>query len=222
MYAIRYAESINGGESFKSYTYVNDDGLKFMAGKYGQSVASDEDDNAYVVWVDNRDSGYYDIYFAKGVPNKIPSCTITSPTDGAEVSGKVTFKGTAADPDGNENIYQVRVSISPLDWWGQSPTGKADWEYTYDTRDLDNGEYTFNVTVSDKLDGAECSIKVIVANSLMEYLWFQILLVILVIVIPIAVIALILSRRKRKKEQMRSVAPKTYEPAQKSKGMDKI
>ncbi len=64
-----------------------------------------------------------------GISNTIPTCTITSPSEGADVpmGGTVTIQGTAADSVG---VTRVEVKIN-REWWAVA-TGTNSWSFNWD------------------------------------------------------------------------------------------
>jgi hypothetical protein len=81
--------------------------------------------------------------------NKKPIVKITYPKDGAVVSKIVTISGTAIDPDGNENIERVEVTIDNK--WNVAE-GKNLWSYEWKVFDIEDGFYTFKVRCWDGTD----------------------------------------------------------------------
>ena len=95
-------------------------------------------------------------------PNKIPTVSITSPTNGSEVSGKVTLKGTASDEDGT--IENVEVSISGGLWLPAE--GTESWTFEWNTEELVNGNHTIMVRCYDGKNYSDVvSITVTVENK---------------------------------------------------------
>jgi len=91
-----------------------------------------------------------------------PTLTITSPEDGAKLSGKVAINGTASDEDGA--VEKVEVSINGGDW--QAVTGITSWSFEWDTKKLKNGEYQIKVRCYDGEDHSDVvTITVTVENE---------------------------------------------------------
>jgi nitrous oxidase accessory protein len=76
-------------------------------------------------------------------PNQIPTTTVTSPVNHSVISDTVTILGTSSDPDGNETIEWVEVSIIEEVW--QLATGTTNWSFQWDTTKQENGEITIRV-----------------------------------------------------------------------------
>ena len=78
--------------------------------------------------------------------NSPPSVQISSPSDGAIVSGDLRFEGSASDPDGDSTIRSVEVIIQGTYY---SAVGKSSWYFEYDTTNLENGEYAISARAWD-------------------------------------------------------------------------
>ncbi len=85
--------------------------------------------------------------------NTRPTITITSPANNSEVSGIVTINGTTSDPEGNETIEKVVISIDGGAWI--EATGTTSWSFQWDTAELDNGEYFLRIRAFDGEDFSE-------------------------------------------------------------------
>ncbi|MCK4614978.1 MAG: PKD domain-containing protein, partial [Thermoplasmata archaeon] len=85
--------------------------------------------------------------------NTKPTITITFPANNSEVSGIVTVNGTASDPDGDETIESVEVSINSGAW--KTATGTTSWTFELDTTTLENGEYSLKFRAFDGEDFSE-------------------------------------------------------------------
>jgi len=83
--------------------------------------------------------------------NKLPTVTITSPEDGAELKGTITIKGTATDEDGT--VEKVEISINGGEW--VVVTGIDSWNYEWDSTTVKNGDYEIKVTAFDGEDYSE-------------------------------------------------------------------
>ena len=91
-----------------------------------------------------------------------PTLTITSPENGAKLSGKVAINGTASDEDGT--VEKVEVAINDGDW--QAVTGITSWSFEWDTKKLKNGEYQIKVRCYDGEDHSDIvTITVTVENE---------------------------------------------------------
>jgi len=82
--------------------------------------------------------------------NKLPTVTITSPEDGAELKGTVTIKGSASDPDGT--VEKVELLVDG-EWF--LATGTTSWDFQLDTAKLANRDYTINVLAFDGTNYSE-------------------------------------------------------------------
>ena len=74
----------------------------------------------------------------------VPSVAITSPPDGAAISGIVSVVGTASDTLG---LSLVQVSIDHGNYANVS--GTNNWTFRLDTNSLSNGSHTISAKVSD-------------------------------------------------------------------------
>ena len=89
--------------------------------------------------------------------------TVTSPANGAELTGTIIINGTAADQDGT--VEQVDVLVDG-EWF--TATGITAWEFQLDTTKLDNGEYSVKVLAYDGTDYSEDTILNIKVNNEVE------------------------------------------------------
>jgi len=80
-------------------------------------------------------SGFFSYLGIAG--NRKPSVEIIYPKNGEKVSKIVTISGTASDPDGDQNLQEVLVSIE--DEW-MIATGTTKWSYTWEIFDVENGQ----------------------------------------------------------------------------------
>ena len=72
-------------------------------------------------------------------PDRAPAIAVAFPLDNAELSGKVTLHGTASDPDGNESLTMVELSIDKGAW--QEADGQGAWSYEWNTSKVANGKH---------------------------------------------------------------------------------
>ena len=72
---------------------------------------------------------------------------ITSPSDGAAISGTVTIQGTASD---DVSVEKVEIRIDTGSW--QEATGTASWSYSWDTTTVANGNHTIYARAYDGTD----------------------------------------------------------------------
>jgi hypothetical protein len=80
-------------------------------------------------------------------PNHPPSVTITSPSEGAGVSGTVLVSGTASDPDAGDAVTSVQVSIDGGQW--DPCSGTTSWSFGWNTLATDDGPHTISARSSD-------------------------------------------------------------------------
>jgi len=94
--------------------------------------------------------------------NAPPTCSITSPTEGATVNGTVSITGTASDSDGTVQSVQVKIGS---DAW-VAATGTTSWSFTWDTTEYSDGSYTILARSYDGTDySTNASITVTVDNT---------------------------------------------------------
>jgi hypothetical protein len=84
--------------------------------------------------------------------NLIPTCSITDPIEGEEVSDNYTVSGSASDDDG---IDYVQIKIDRGAW--QNATGTTAWSWLWDTTQYSNGDHTIFVRSSDLNGDADYS-----------------------------------------------------------------
>jgi len=102
---------------------------------------------------------------AIGAPNRKPTVNIMVPAGGAKVRGSVQIAGTASDPDGADDIETVEIRIDSGRWVPLS--GKASWDYLYDTANIADGVHTISARATDS-EGEESeidSISVTIENA---------------------------------------------------------
>ncbi len=94
------------------------------------------------------------IYFQedKTSINQKPVVEITYPYNGAVVSKIVTISGTATDPDGDDNIKRVEVTIDNR--WDIAE-GHNLWSYEWKVFEIEDGFYSFKVRCWDGTDYSE-------------------------------------------------------------------
>lgn len=80
--------------------------------------------------------------------NQPPSVAITSPANGATVSGIISIQGTASDTNGTVQSVQIRIDSSG---WIQA-TGTTSWSYLWDTTAVTNGQHTIYARSYDGTD----------------------------------------------------------------------
>ena len=104
-------------------------------------VATSVDNKIYVI------GGYYDgIFLTKNEEftppsaeiNEMPSVSVTSPLENANLSGFTDILGTVSDNDGTVQSVQIRIDAG---LW-VTATGTTSWSYSWDTTTVNNGEHT--------------------------------------------------------------------------------
>jgi len=93
--------------------------------------------------------------------NDLPELTITSPTNGSEVKGTITIKGTASDEDGI--IKKVEISINGGEW--VVVTGIDSWNYEWNSTMVKNGNYEIKVRAFDGENSPELVWNLTVKNE---------------------------------------------------------
>jgi hypothetical protein len=76
--------------------------------------------------------------------NKTPTCSIITPEENS-VWSIVTISGTSFDPDGN--IEKVELKINGGEW--EIVDGTTNWSYSWNTINIEDGEYTIYVRSFD-------------------------------------------------------------------------
>ncbi|UCE74353.1 MAG: hypothetical protein JSV56_01245, partial [Methanomassiliicoccales archaeon] len=131
-------------------------------------IAIDGDDNANVVWADDRDypDDRNEVYYKhslEGPENIPPTVEITFPVEGQYVKGNIVVQGLADDTDGIVELVQVKIDGKPWD----DAQGTASWTYEWNSTNVGNGlqkiyarsydgveyseEYVTNITVDNVL-----------------------------------------------------------------------
>lgn len=96
-----------------------------------------------------------------GTTNTPPTCSITSPSNGATVSGTVSIQGTASDTDGTVQSVEVKIGS---DAWATA-SGTTSWSFSWDTTGYSDGDYTILARAYDGTDySTNASITVTVDN----------------------------------------------------------
>lgn len=95
--------------------------------------------------------------------NDPPVVTITTPRDGATISGTYTIVGTSSDVEGEVALIEVRIDQGS--WVSQGVSGKNPWTYTIDTTQLSDGEHTISARAYDGEDfSEEVTVRVVINN----------------------------------------------------------
>jgi len=94
-------------------------------------------------------------------PNLPPTCSITVPPQGADVSGRAAIRGVAADADGN--IVVVETRIDGGSWMGASGTDA--WSYAWNTKLYSNGQHTIEARSYDGKDFSQVASVTVSVNN---------------------------------------------------------
>ncbi|MEA2054493.1 MAG: Ig-like domain-containing protein [Candidatus Thermoplasmatota archaeon] len=84
------------------------------------------------------------------VTNYPPNVEITSPIEGANLSGVAIVQGTASDENGNETVQKVEIKIDNGSWC--NATGTITWNFSWDTTTVDDGEHTIYARAYDGMN----------------------------------------------------------------------
>jgi predicted transcriptional regulator len=122
-------------------------------------------------WDGEDHSGMYviEVYVQNEEENHAPGIDITSPEDGATVSGVIEIWMVAWDPDGHEEIEMVWVRIDEGEW--QETTfveinGEGSWwVFEWDTTTVEDGWHHIKAKTTDGLLWANDHIEVFVDNE---------------------------------------------------------
>jgi hypothetical protein len=79
-----------------------------------------------------------------GIGMPTPAISITSPAEGATISGTISITGTASDTAG---LSVVQVSIDNGSY--SNASGTNNWSFSLDTNSLSNGLHTISATATD-------------------------------------------------------------------------
>jgi len=102
------------------------------------------------------------VHLGGGTVDNPPTVTITSPSDGAIVSGTVTVSATASDDFG---VTQVELFVNGASI-GVDTTGLDGWSASWDTTAYADGSYTVSATATDtSVKKGSDSISVTVSNE---------------------------------------------------------
>jgi parallel beta-helix repeat protein len=172
----------------------------------------------YTVVLEVRDTGGLVAIDTKEVTvnpqdNHPPTCTITAPTPGSEVSGTITVEGTSADLDGT--VQRVEIRIGDGSW--VQVEGPLPWNYEWNTANASNGEHTVYARSYDGEDySAEVNVTVIVSNPSEPgqgqdvLLWIAVAAIVVIAVVILAIY--LLAKRRRDKDEEEPSKPPPEEP----------
>lgn len=144
----------SGSSASKSHSWST-------AGTYSIKVVAEDEHGSQSEW-----STVKTVAITQYVPpppqNEIPTVNITSPSEGATLSGTVAVQGTADDTDGA--VQSVQVKIDGGLWL--TATGTTSWSYSWDTTSVSNGQYEISARSYDGEDySAVVVVTVTVANN---------------------------------------------------------
>jgi subtilisin len=91
--------------------------------------------------------GLVDTSEALGVSNSGPSCSVTTPSDGATVSGTVTIGVDAGDKEDDNSNLDVEVYIGGR--WISATYSNGTYKYDWDTTTENEGDITLRARVTD-------------------------------------------------------------------------
>ncbi len=90
-----------------------------------------------------------------------PVCTITRPSPGSRVSGRVTVSGWAMKAEAD--LREIRIRIDGGAW--SMAAGTENWTYGLDTTKLKNGKHVISAVASDgALESDIASVEILVSN----------------------------------------------------------
>lgn len=89
----------------------------------------------------------------QGVSNEKPVIEIEYPKGGATVSNLIMISGVSSDPDGNETVEQIEISINDGEW--KKADGVVKWSYELNTYELEDGYYIIKARAWDGQDYSE-------------------------------------------------------------------
>ena len=132
--------------------------------------------------------------------NQAPTCDISTPLSGSDVSGTSTITGTSSDSDGTVESVEIRIDSGS---WIQA-VGTTSWSYDWNTTEVPNGEHMIFARAYDGANySEEVSVSVEVDNILppppneiqvLEQVWFWVLVAVVIVILLMLFIVL----RKRK------------------------
>ena len=156
------------------------------------------------------------VRFKVSVTAVFPTVTISTPTTGTKVSGKLTVSGTAAIPSGQVTKVMVRIDNGE---WVQA-TGTTSWTYEAKLKDLklkDGVHYIYVQSYSNNVTSTQAYVDFTVKNptpariSSESYLGLG-LIIGIIIAIVIGVVAYSMGKRKRGEAQETHPGSKSFEP----------
>jgi len=94
--------------------------------------------------------------------NEKPTVAITSPSDGATLSGTANIQGTASDTDGTVQLVQIKIDSGA---WIEA-TGTTSWSYSWDTTAVANGSHTIYARSYDGTDYSSIDSVTVTINNI--------------------------------------------------------
>jgi hypothetical protein len=139
---------------FPNALIVDDDGNYVVVGIAGSFGAGGTD--AIMMAFDPKPPG--------PIRNDAPVCSITSPRPGDQVTGTITVKGTAYDPEGYFIFINARIDDGP--WY--YALGIENWSVNINTSNFEDGDHTIYARAYDGIDYSDYmnhSVNIIVKNE---------------------------------------------------------
>ena len=87
--------------------------------------------------------------------NILPTVDIISPNSGATVNGLIIIEGEAADDEGNIQYVQIKINDGDWEYTNCYSYNCEQWNYSFDTTQVDNGECRIYARSFDYIDYSE-------------------------------------------------------------------
>ena len=188
---IKYGWDFNGDGIVDKWTGYYDSNKKCKInytwkkeGKYYIKVIAEDEKGKKSKWAEKEIL----IYKKNNTP---PVVEILKPLNGSIVKGSITIEGIAMDVDGDE-IIKVEIRIDEGEWKNAKGTNK--WEYSIDTKKLENGLHRIYVRAYDGKYGNITFIEIKVNNMEEKKTW-----IITIIAIIVAILLAFLIKKWRQK-----------------------
>ena len=154
-----------------------------------------------LVRVKDPNGGLADQSFVLNVTEILPSglrpgCTISRPADGERVNGRVLVEGAASN--GIRALLKVEIRVDGSEWTAVS--GLRNWQFSLDTRKMENGDHSIEVRAFDGNLHSETAVaQFVVANQVDDLsIGSQgACATAMVMVVIVAVLTILLERRRR-------------------------
>ena len=123
--------------------------------------------------VDEGEENWVGVIVENIVENQIPRAEIIEPGQGGRVHGIVRVSVAASDPDGNDGLEMVFVSIDEVEWQNatflDNENENTVWIFEWNTSAVENGEHHIQTIAFDGEDESHVhTIGVIVHNEINE------------------------------------------------------